>query len=45
MRPSVRGCIVASDTAILAVVIVKQGENDILGFTGNVLPKRLGPRL
>jgi small subunit ribosomal protein S6e len=43
-RKSVRGCIVASDIAVLAVVIVKQGENDIPGLTDNVLPKRLGPK-
>jgi len=43
-RKSVRGCIVASDIAVLAVVIVKQGDNDIPGLTDNVLPKRLGPK-
>lgn len=43
-RKSVRGCIVASDIAVLAVVIVKQGEKDIPGLTDNVLPKRLGPK-
>src|ERR1700733_13661579 len=31
-RKSVRGCIVASDIAVLAVVIVKQGDNDIPGL-------------
>jgi len=43
-RKSVRGCIVASDIAVLAVVIVKQGDNDIPGLTDHVLPKRLGPK-
>jgi len=43
-RKSVRGCIVGSDIAVLSVVIVKQGENEIPGLTDNVLPKRLGPK-
>lgn len=43
-RKSVRGCIVGPDIAVLAVAIVKQGDNDIPGLTDNVLPKRLGPK-
>ncbi|KAG6808539.1 hypothetical protein H0H87_012825, partial [Tephrocybe sp. NHM501043] len=43
-RKSVHGCIVGPDIAVLSLVIVKQGENDIHGLTGNVLPKRLGPK-
>lgn len=43
-RKSVRGCIVGSDIAVLSVIIVKQGDNDIPGLTDNVLPKRLGPK-
>ena len=43
-RKSVRGCIVGPDIAVLSVVIVKQGENEIPGLTDNVLPKRLGPK-
>jgi len=43
-RKSVRGCIVGPDIAVLSVVIIKQGENDIPGLTDNVLPKRLGPK-
>lgn len=43
-RKSVRGCIVGPDIAALALVIVKQGEQDIPGLTDNVLPKRLGPK-
>lgn len=39
-RKSVRGCIVASDIAVLALVIVKQGEGEIPGLTDNILPKR-----
>lgn len=43
-RKSVRGCIVGADIRALALVIVKQGENDIPGLTDQVLPKRLGPK-
>ncbi|KAI0346643.1 ribosomal protein S6e [Trametopsis cervina] len=43
-RKSVRGCIVGPDIAVLSVVIVKQGDNDIPGLTDTVLPKRLGPK-
>merc|ERR1712071_159843 len=43
-RKSVRGCIVNTDIAVLSVVIVKQGEQEIPGLTDTVLPKRLGPK-
>lgn len=43
-RKSVRGCIVQADIRALALVVVKQGENDIPGLTDQVLPKRLGPK-
>jgi len=43
-RKSVRGCIVGPDIAVLSVVIVKQGEQEIPGLTDVVLPKRLGPK-
>ncbi|ETN37663.1 40S ribosomal protein S6-B [Cyphellophora europaea CBS 101466] len=43
-RKSVRGCIVAQDLAVLALSIVKQGEQDIPGLTDTVQPKRLGPK-
>jgi len=43
-RKSVRGCIVASDIAVLSLVIVKQGEAEIPSLTDTVLPKRLGPK-
>lgn len=44
-RKSVRGCIVGADVRALALVVVKQGENDIPGLTDEVLPKRLGPKV
>ena len=43
-RKSVRGCIVGSDIAVLSLVVVKQGEQEIPGLTDTVLPKRLGPK-
>jgi small subunit ribosomal protein S6e len=43
-RKSVRGCIVAMDLSVLALSIVKQGENDLPGLTDVVHPKRLGPK-
>jgi len=43
-RKSVRGCIVGPDIAVVALIVVKQGEADIPGLTDNVLPKRLGPK-
>ncbi|KAF8348469.1 40s ribosomal protein s6-b [Amanita rubescens] len=43
-RKSVRGCIVGPDIAVLSLVIVKQGENEIPGLTDTVIPKRLGPK-
>jgi len=43
-RKSVRGCIVGMDLSVLALSIVKQGENDIPGITDLVHPKRLGPK-
>lgn len=45
-RKSVRGCIVGMDLSVLALAIVKQGENEIPGLTDadSVKPKRLGPK-
>lgn len=43
-RKSVRGCIVGMDLSVLALAIVKQGEQDIEGLTDTVHPKRLGPK-
>ncbi|KAI9804679.1 MAG: 40S ribosomal protein S6 [Piccolia ochrophora] len=43
-RKSVRGCIVAMDLSVLALSVVKQGEQDIPGLTDVVHPKRLGPK-
>ena len=43
-RKSVRGCIVGMDLAVLAVSIVKQGDQELEGVTDKVNPKRLGPK-
>jgi small subunit ribosomal protein S6e len=43
-RKSVRGCIVGPDIAVLSVVIIKQGDDDVPGLTDVALPKRLGPK-
>lgn len=43
-RKSVRGCIVGPDLAVLSLVVVKQGEQDIEGLTDTQVPKRLGPK-
>ncbi|XP_037928872.1 40S ribosomal protein S6 [Teleopsis dalmanni] len=43
-RKSVRGCIVDSNMSVLALVVVKKGENEIAGLTDVVVPRRLGPK-
>lgn len=43
-RKSVRGCIVGPDLSVIALAIVKVGENQIAGLTDTKLPKRLGPK-
>ncbi|XP_069700550.1 small ribosomal subunit protein eS6 [Periplaneta americana] len=43
-RKSVRGCFVDSNLSVLALVIVKKGEQDIPGLTDITIPRRLGPK-
>merc|ERR1711957_125481 len=43
-RKSVRGCIVGPDLAVLSLVIVKKGAEDIPGLTDDSKPRRLGPK-
>jgi len=45
-RKSVRGCIVAQDLSVLALSIVKKGDEAVPGLTDedSVKPKRLGPK-
>jgi small subunit ribosomal protein S6e len=43
-RKSVRGCIVGSDLSVMALSIVKNGEQPIAGLTDDKKPRRLGPK-
>lgn len=43
-RRAVRGCIVQADMAVLHLVVVKKGEEDIPGLTDREIPRRLGPK-
>ncbi|EDV91888.1 40S ribosomal protein S6 [Drosophila grimshawi] len=43
-RKSVRGCIVDANMSVLALVVVKKGEQDIGGLTDTTIPRRLGPK-
>merc|ERR1711948_140324 len=43
-RKSVRGCIVGPDLAVMALVLVKKGAEDIPGLTDDNKPRRLGPK-
>merc|ERR1712121_480996 len=43
-RKSVRGCIVDGQLSVLALVIIKKGEQDIPGLTDKTIPRRLGPK-
>ena len=43
-RKAVRGCIVQADMAVLHLVVVKKGDEDIPGLTDREIPRRLGPK-
>jgi small subunit ribosomal protein S6e len=43
-RKSVRGCIVGPDLAVLNLVVLKKGSEEIPGLTDRYLPRRLGPK-
>merc|ERR1740133_317419 len=43
-RRSVRGCIVGPDLAIMNLVIVKKGAEEVPGLTDDNKPRRLGPK-
>jgi len=43
-RKSVRGCIVGTDIAVLNLIIVKKGENEIPGLTDETKPRTFGPK-
>merc|ERR1719271_1191202 len=39
-----RGCIVGPDLAVMQLVMIKKGEQDIPGLTDDNKPRRLGPK-
>jgi len=43
-RKSVRGCVVGPDLAVLHLVMVKKGSEEIPGLTDDNKPRRLGPK-
>jgi small subunit ribosomal protein S6e len=43
-RKSIRGCIVAPDIAVLDLVIVKKGEQELPGITDISKPRTFGPK-
>lgn len=43
-RKSVRGCIVDANLSVLALIVVKKGDQEIPGLTDNTIPRRLGPK-
>merc|ERR1712080_455964 len=43
-RKSVRGCIVGPDLAVMQLVVLKKGEQEIPGLTDENKPRRLGPK-
>lgn len=43
-RKSVRGCIVGPDLAVMSLVLVKKGAEEIPGLTDDNKPRRLGPK-
>ena len=43
-RKSVRGCIVGPDIAIMNLVVIKKGPEEIPGLTDDNKPRRLGPK-
>merc|ERR1712085_246657 len=43
-RKSVRGCIVGPDLAVLSLVMVRKGAEELPGLTDDLRPRRLGPK-
>merc|ERR1712179_543898 len=43
-RKSVRGCIVVPDLAIMNLVVVRKGAEEVPGLTDDNKPRRLGPK-
>merc|ERR1712066_985278 len=43
-RKSARGCVVGPDLAVMSLVLVKKGADEIPGLTDDNKPRRLGPK-
>merc|ERR1712048_16946 len=43
-RKSIRGCVVGPDLAVMSLVIVKKGAEELPGLTDDQKPRRLGPK-
>lgn len=43
-RKSVKGCVVDGNLSVLALTIVKKGEEEIDGLTNRVVPRVRGPK-
>lgn len=43
-RKACRGCIISHNIAVLHLIIVKKGDNEIEGLTDKQIPRRLGPK-
>ncbi|XP_077297860.1 ribosomal protein S6 isoform X2 [Arctopsyche grandis] len=43
-RKSVRGCVVDANLSVLALVVVRKGEQEIPGLTDTSVPSRKGPK-
>jgi len=43
-RKSVRGCIVSAELAVVNLVVVKKGDNEIPGLTDTTKPRRRAPK-
>jgi len=43
-RKSCRGCIISHQIAVLHMIIVKKGGEELPGLTDNQIPRRLGPK-
>jgi len=43
-RKSIRGCVVGQDIAVLHLVVIKKGDEEVEGLTDKYIPRRLGPK-
>merc|ERR1711953_1285430 len=43
-RKAVRGCIIGTDIAVLSLIILKKGDQELEGLTDKTHPRRLGPK-